>query len=222
MRPSGHLGCSACWRIANWTQPRRERDLRYWRASMVCSLRERSSPRGCDIDSQARRCLVVVVPDSQTKVRSSPVTVRHRARDRFWRRHTSRLRDCRRPSGRKERRASQVVSTGIQLSMRVQHDVHRSRARVHRASSTCRRTSKIGRRSTSRLPYLLGWLSGYFAADGCVASDGTVILNSSDRENLEFVRQAVHALGDWHLRHHRSDASWYTGPPSLSLFTGST
>ena len=35
--------------------------------------------------------------------------------------------------------------------------------------------------------YLYGWLAGYFAADGCVAEDGTVILNSADRADLEFV-----------------------------------
>jgi DNA primase len=36
--------------------------------------------------------------------------------------------------------------------------------------------------------YLVGWLAGYFAADGCVAKDGTVILNAASREDLEFVR----------------------------------
>jgi len=44
-------------------------------------------------------------------------------------------------------------------------------------------------------PYLLGWLAGYFAADGCVAADGTVILNSARRENLEFVRLLCTRLG---------------------------
>ena len=44
-------------------------------------------------------------------------------------------------------------------------------------------------------PYLLGWLAGYFAADGCVAADGTVILNSARRENLEFVRTLCTRLG---------------------------
>ena len=45
------------------------------------------------------------------------------------------------------------------------------------------------------VPYLLGWLAGYFAADGCVAADGTVILNSAHRENLEFVRTLCTRLG---------------------------
>ncbi len=43
--------------------------------------------------------------------------------------------------------------------------------------------------------YLYGWLAGYFAADGCVASDGTVILNSARRENLDFVRTLCARLG---------------------------
>ena len=43
--------------------------------------------------------------------------------------------------------------------------------------------------------YLYGWLAGYFAADGCVAADGTVILNSADRANLEFVRLVCSRLG---------------------------
>ncbi len=43
--------------------------------------------------------------------------------------------------------------------------------------------------------YLFGWLAGYFAADGCVAADGTVILNSADQDNLEFVRHLCTRLG---------------------------
>jgi DNA primase len=43
--------------------------------------------------------------------------------------------------------------------------------------------------------YLLGWLAGYFAADGCVAADGTVILNSARRGDLEFVRDICTRLG---------------------------
>jgi DNA primase len=43
--------------------------------------------------------------------------------------------------------------------------------------------------------YLLGWLAGYFAADGCVAKDGTVMLNSAHREDLEFVRTLCSHLG---------------------------
>ena len=43
--------------------------------------------------------------------------------------------------------------------------------------------------------YLYGWLAGYFAADGCVAADGTVILNSADRADLEFVRTVCTRLG---------------------------
>ncbi|WP_239076616.1 DNA primase [Actinocatenispora rupis] len=48
---------------------------------------------------------------------------------------------------------------------------------------------------TESVPYLLGWLAGYFAADGCVAADGTVMLNSAKRANLEFVRDLCTRLG---------------------------
>lgn len=45
------------------------------------------------------------------------------------------------------------------------------------------------------IPYLYGWLAGYFAADGHVAKDGTVMLNSADREVLEYVRTTCARLG---------------------------
>ncbi|HEY3016652.1 MAG TPA: DNA primase, partial [Nocardioides sp.] len=45
------------------------------------------------------------------------------------------------------------------------------------------------------VPYLYGWLAGYFAADGCVAADGTVIMNSADRDDLEFFRTVCTRLG---------------------------
>ncbi len=43
--------------------------------------------------------------------------------------------------------------------------------------------------------YLYGWLAGYFAADGRVAADGTVMMNSAHREDLEFVRTVCTRLG---------------------------
>jgi len=43
--------------------------------------------------------------------------------------------------------------------------------------------------------YLYGWLAGYFAADGCIAADGTVMLNSATRADLEFVRDICTRLG---------------------------
>jgi DNA primase len=43
--------------------------------------------------------------------------------------------------------------------------------------------------------YLLGFLAGYLAADGHVARDGTVILNSASSENLEAVRDMAFRLG---------------------------
>ena len=43
--------------------------------------------------------------------------------------------------------------------------------------------------------YLYGWLAGYLAADGHVAKDGTVMLNSARREDLQFVRDLCTRLG---------------------------
>ena len=43
--------------------------------------------------------------------------------------------------------------------------------------------------------YLYGWLAGYFAADGCVSTTGTVMLNSADRAVLEYVRMVCTRLG---------------------------
>ena len=43
--------------------------------------------------------------------------------------------------------------------------------------------------------YLYGWLAGYFAADGCVSTTGTVILSSGDRVVLEYVRMVCTRLG---------------------------
>lgn len=43
--------------------------------------------------------------------------------------------------------------------------------------------------------YLLGFLAGYFAADGHVAKDGTVMLNSAKASNLEAVRDMATRLG---------------------------
>ncbi len=45
------------------------------------------------------------------------------------------------------------------------------------------------------VPYLYGWLAGYFAADGHVAKDGTLMLNSADRQVLEYVRTVCTRLG---------------------------
>jgi len=43
--------------------------------------------------------------------------------------------------------------------------------------------------------YLYGWLAGYFAADGCVSTTGTVMLNSAKRDELEYVRLVCTRLG---------------------------
>jgi DNA primase len=43
--------------------------------------------------------------------------------------------------------------------------------------------------------YLYGWLAGYFAADGHVSKDGTVMLNCAVRSTLEYVRAVCTRLG---------------------------
>ncbi len=43
--------------------------------------------------------------------------------------------------------------------------------------------------------YLYGWLAGYLAADGHVAVDGTIMLHSARREDLQFVRDLCTRLG---------------------------
>jgi DNA primase len=48
---------------------------------------------------------------------------------------------------------------------------------------------------TESLSYLFGWLAGYFAADGDVAADGCLSLNSTSRAHLEFVRDLCTRIG---------------------------
>ena len=43
--------------------------------------------------------------------------------------------------------------------------------------------------------YLYGWLAGYFAADGCVDTNGRCTLASCDHRNLEFARNVLCVLG---------------------------
>lgn len=43
--------------------------------------------------------------------------------------------------------------------------------------------------------YLYGWLSGYFAADGCIDNKGRCTIASVSRDNLEFVRDVLCVLG---------------------------
>ncbi|HZS43395.1 MAG TPA: LAGLIDADG family homing endonuclease [Candidatus Paceibacterota bacterium] len=43
--------------------------------------------------------------------------------------------------------------------------------------------------------YLLGWLCGYFAADGCVSKDGKIELASTNLKNLERVREICYVIG---------------------------
>lgn len=43
--------------------------------------------------------------------------------------------------------------------------------------------------------YLLGWLAGYFAADGCVSKEGTITIASTDESSLKLVKDVCYLLG---------------------------
>lgn len=43
--------------------------------------------------------------------------------------------------------------------------------------------------------YLYGWLSGYFSADGCIDEKGRCTISSTQKENLDFVRNVLCVLG---------------------------
>lgn len=43
--------------------------------------------------------------------------------------------------------------------------------------------------------YLLGWLAGYFAADGCVSDEGVVTISSCDEDSLKLVKDVCYILG---------------------------
>src|SRR3546814_14993778 len=43
--------------------------------------------------------------------------------------------------------------------------------------------------------YILGFLAGYLATDGCVDKDGSVMLHSAEREHLEKVRDLATKVG---------------------------
>lgn len=43
--------------------------------------------------------------------------------------------------------------------------------------------------------YLLGWLAGYFATDGCTDNKGVCMLNSVDKDSIECVREVCQILG---------------------------
>lgn len=45
------------------------------------------------------------------------------------------------------------------------------------------------------LPYLYGWLAGYFAADGCVSDSGSCVIRSADEASIKHVRDVCHILG---------------------------
>jgi DNA primase len=86
---------------------------------------------------------------------------------------------------------------------------------------------------TESLSYLYGWLAGYFAADGDVAADGCISLNSARREHLEYVRDLCTRIGvgTYGIREYTRTASpdvqrpggehGYTGPMYRITLMGS-
>ena len=66
--------------------------------------------------------------------------------------------------------------------------------------------------------YLYGWLAGYVAADGHVAKDGTVMLNCSSRETLEYVRAVCTRLGIGTYGVTEQVREGFPGPEPSSLF----
>lgn len=79
---------------------------------------------------------------------------------------------------------------------------HFSNVWTREAGPNILETGSVFPRSFKGLPslsegrsFLYGWLAGYFAADGCVDENGMVMLNSANRESLEFVRSLASILG---------------------------
>lgn len=63
--------------------------------------------------------------------------------------------------------------------------------------------------------YLLGWLAGYMAADGCVSADGVITISSTDLESLKLVKDVCYLLGVGAYSIRFSDrTSNLTGEPS--------
>lgn len=69
--------------------------------------------------------------------------------------------------------------------------------------------------------YLLGWLMGYFAADGCVTEDGRAIFASTSLDNIKFVRNvcAILGIGTYSIRK-QDRVSNLTGKPSTIWMLG--
>ncbi len=55
---------------------------------------------------------------------------------------------------------------------------------------------------TETAGYLLGWLMGYFATDGCVSDGGRMILSSADEQSIQRARDvaSVLGIGTWTIR----------------------
>ncbi len=64
------------------------------------------------------------------------------------------------------------------------------------------RTWKFQPSLTESRPFLFGWLAGLFAADGCVATDGTCTIHAANESVIQFVRSICAILGiqTWPVR----------------------
>lgn len=70
--------------------------------------------------------------------------------------------------------------------------------------------------------YLFGWLAGYFAADGDIALDGRISLNSEQRAHLEYVRALCTriGIGTYGIREYtRTGFAEYTRPNGEQGYT---
>lgn len=75
------------------------------------------------------------------------------------------------------------------------------------------------------VPYLYGWLAGYFAADGTVSAQGQATLWSADRGNIEFVQHLGALLGIGTYEVQEKERQGYGDQPSRLYgiqFIGST
>jgi len=70
---------------------------------------------------------------------------------------------------------------------------YRTHTRINGLPATWKTQLPDLRKESSEV--LLGWLSGYFAADGDVDKTGRPTLSSANRANLEFVRELCTRLG---------------------------
>lgn len=72
---------------------------------------------------------------------------------------------------------------------------------------------------TESRAYLLGWLAGYFAADGHVSKKGQAVIYSSRRQQLAFVRDVCYLMGIQTSPIARKDRTGFNGREPLHMLT---